>query len=107
MAKSKNDTEFYVKLENIQLSADSIKIVEAGIQKLVMNELVGYTPDPDDPNPAPWPPLKWPPKGWKPIGPIIIRPPRPWPGLIARKLTDKDLKALGIVEKNIEIPKGF
>lgn len=102
MAKSKNDTEFYVKLENIQLSADSVKRVEAGIQKLVMNELVGYTPDPDDPNPAPWPL-----KDWKPFGPIIIRPPGPWHGIIAKKLIDKDLLALGIDVKNIDIPKGF
>lgn len=102
MAKSKNDTEFYVKLENIRLPDASVKRIEAGIQSIVMSELVGYTPDPD----KPYPPKGWPPKGWKPIGPIIIRPPRPWPGLIARKLIDKDLLSLGI-DKTIDIPGRF
>ncbi|MFZ1527572.1 MAG: hypothetical protein WAT19_02400 [Ferruginibacter sp.] len=90
MAKSKKDTEFYVKLENIQLPENAVSRIEAGIQRLVMNELVGYTPDPD----APYPPKKWP--GWPPSGPIIIRPPRPWPGFLVKKLLPNEIKTLGI-----------
>ena len=100
MAKSKKDTEFFVKLENIQLSENSVKNIEAGIQKLVMNELVGYTPNPDDPNP----PKRWP--GRPPIGPIIIRPPRPWPGFIIKKLLPNEIKILGI-DKDFNPQTGF
>ena len=96
MAKSKKDTEFYVRLENIQLSDAAVASIESGIQGLIMSELVGYKPNPDDPNP---------PKGRRPPigGPIIIRPPRPWPGLIARKLLPKDIQTLGIKENLVDI----
>jgi hypothetical protein len=99
MAKAKNDTEFYVKLENIRLPEDSVTRIEAGIQGLIMAELVGYKPDPD----SPYPPRTWPPKGWKPNWPIVVRPPRPWPGLWAKKLLPKDIQALGIKD-NVDIP---
>jgi hypothetical protein len=100
MAKAKSGNEFYVKLENIQLSAESVGRIEAGIQSLVMSELAGYKPNPDDPYPT----GPWPPKGWRPHWPIIVRPPRPWPGLIARKLLPKEIAGLNINEELANLP---
>jgi hypothetical protein len=83
MAKSRKNTEFYVNLNDIQLSKESISRIESKIQAAVMDELVAYKPNPEDP-----------PKGS--FGPIVVFPPRPWPGLILKRLADKDLTKIGL-----------
>ncbi len=76
-------SEFHVKLGGIKFSSEVEKKIEAGIQSLIMNELVGYKPNPDDSTGSA-----------KPINhlgePVIVIKPRPWPGFICvrAKLTD-------------------
>ncbi|MBK8546041.1 MAG: hypothetical protein IPL63_01210 [Saprospiraceae bacterium] len=82
MSKLRKNTEFCVNLNDVQLSKESISRIESKIQSAVMDELLAYKPNPEDP-----------PKG--PIGPIVFIPPRPWPGLILKKLLDRDLDKLG------------
>ena len=91
----KNTSEFHVKLEGIKFSSKVEKRIEAGIQSLIMNELAGYKPNPDDPD------------GRTPglLGnPIIIVKPKLWPGFIVMKLEQLDekiLKRLKVVEQTI------
>jgi len=47
MATKKNEGDFHVALNGIELSEDSRNRIQAAIQKAVMDELAGY-PNPDD-----------------------------------------------------------
>lgn len=83
MAKARSkDTEFHIKLENIQLDQKSIKRIEGKLQNVIMSELVGYTPDPD----KPYPPVKGPFPG-----PLVVLPPKDWFGLRLRRLLNSEL----------------
>ncbi len=81
-----NGSEFHVLLGDIKLSAESEARIQAGIQTLVNQELVGFTPNPDDSGKP----------HRNPFGgggtPHIIIPPIKWPGYILLRV--KDLGAL-------------
>jgi len=47
MSTSKS-SEFHVKLDGIKLPADAESRIQSGIQSLVLQELAGFTPNPDD-----------------------------------------------------------
>ena len=86
----KDTSEFQVKLEGINLSAEAANRIEKGIQSFVLQELAAYKPNPDAPD-KPFPGFH--------NGPIIVVP-RPWPGLRLRFLNKVDLQK---VEKALDL----
>lgn len=80
-AASAKGSEFHVILGNIKLSAAAEARIQSGIQSVVMSELAGYKPNPDDTPKSPFP--------W---GSTIVIPPIRWPGFIMfRDVVDNGL----------------
>jgi hypothetical protein len=75
-------SEFHVLLGEVKLSSESEARIQAGIQTLVNQELVGYTPNPDDSGTP----------HRNPFGtggnPHIVIPPIKWPGYILMRIND-------------------
>ena len=79
-------SEFHVILGDIKLSAEAEKRIEAQIQQVVLAELAGYKPNPDDTRP----PRPWPGPWSGSFGQLVIVPPIKWPGfIIFRDLLDR------------------
>jgi hypothetical protein len=69
------DNGFHVKLDGVELSDASSKRIQAGIREVVLRELAGYYPNPDDDT------------GSVHFGQgVIVVPPRFWRGYILRQL---------------------
>lgn len=92
MPTKKNEGDFHVSLNGIQLSEDARNRIQAGIQKVVMNELAAYYPNPDD--------------DYSSRGPyfnngVIVLHPRWWWGFILRPILDNEIDNLKGFEKTI------
>ena len=91
MATKKNEGDFHVALNGIKLSDPSRNRIQAGIQKVVMDELAGYYPNPDDDD--------------KPhrhhFGDgVIVVPPKWWWGFILRPILQNEVDNIkGLQEK--------
>ena len=91
MPNQKSDSGFHVRLDGVKLSEDSRNRIQAGIQKVIMDELAGYYPNPDDDG--------------KPHvhfgGGVVVVPPKWWWGFIVRQLVPVEIE--GIKGLNEEI----
>lgn len=85
---SHTSSEFQVKLEGVKFSREAETRIESGIRSLVLQELAGYTPNPDDPghyHPHPHP------HGEGGLPPVIFVPIK-WPGLLMHVLDQKQFE---------------
>jgi hypothetical protein len=83
MAKLK-DNGFHVKLDGVELSEASRIRIQNGIQEVLLRELAGYFPNPDDTN-----------SNNKHLGGgIVIVPPRFWWGRILRVLSPGETEGI-------------
>lgn len=88
------DNGFHVKLDGVELSEASRKRVQAGIQDVILRELAGYFPNPDDDEKRP---------GHLGNG-VIVVPPRFWWGFILRPLRPNEVVGIKGWEKEINAP---
>ena len=91
MPNQKSDNGFHVRLDGVKLSEGSRNRIQAGIQKVIMDELAGYYPNPDD-------------DGKRPVhfgGGVVVVPPKWWWGFIVRQLVPAEVE--GIKGLNEEI----
>lgn len=86
---NKTHSEFQVKLEGIKLPESLEKRIEKGIQSVVLQELAGYTPNPEGPDDPGFP--------YHPRHGGVIVIPIKWPGYWVRILNEKELQGLGNV----------
>jgi hypothetical protein len=77
------DNGFHVRLDGVELSEASRVRIQNGIQEVLLRELAGYFPNPDDPDSN------------KHLGNgIIIVPPRFWWGRILRVLNPAEVDGI-------------
>ncbi|HVX25792.1 MAG TPA: hypothetical protein VHB70_05590 [Parafilimonas sp.] len=95
MPTRKNEGDFHVSLNGIQLSEDARNRIQAAIQKAVMNELAAYYPNPDDDynSRAPF------------NNGVILLHPRWWWGFILRPILDNEIDNLEGLAKTINAEK--
>jgi hypothetical protein len=93
MPTKKNEGDFHVELNGIKLSEASRNRIQSGIQKVVMDELAAYYPNPDDPDK----PQRHHPFG---DGGVIVVPPKWWWGFILRPIFPNEVDNIkGLQEK--------
>ena len=95
MATQKKDNSFHVKLDGINFSEASMQRIQAGIQNVLLQELAGYTPNPEGDD-----------KPHHHFGNgVIVVPPKWWWGFIIRELQPKEVTGIGNLEHEINSPR--
>lgn len=91
MATQKKDSGFHVKLDGIKFNDASMERIQAGIQNVLLQELAGYTPNPDGDD-----------KPRHRFGNgVIVVPPKWWWGFIIRELRPKEITEIGGLQEEI------
>lgn len=85
MPDQKNDNGFHVRMDGVRLSDASKNRIQAGIQKVIMDELAGYYPNPDDDGKS---------HTGNFGGPVIVVPPKWWWGFILRQLVPNEIDSI-------------
>ena len=85
MVLQKVDSDFHVRLDGVKFSEASQARIQAGIQKVLMDELAGYYPNPDDDGK---------PHGPNFGGPVVVVPPKYWRGFILRQLQTAEIQTI-------------
>ncbi len=84
MSSQKSNDGFHVRLDGVKLSEGANARIQAGIQKVIMDELAGYYPNPDDDE--------------KPHhhfgGGVVVVPPKWWWGFIVRNLHPAEVEGI-------------
>lgn len=95
MSTKKNEGDFHVALNGIQLSEAARERIQEGIQRVVMNELAGYYPNPDEPEK---------PRRHHFDNGVITVFPRWWWGFILRPIFNEELNSLTKFRDELNAP---
>ncbi|MEJ0102597.1 MAG: hypothetical protein WDO19_08610 [Bacteroidota bacterium] len=92
MATKKNEGDFHVALNGVKLSESSRNRIQAGIQKVVMDELAAYFPNPDGDDK---------PHRFHFGDGVIVVPPKFWWGFILRPILQNEAATIKGLEEKI------